>query len=167
MEIIYREARPEDARALLDFLGTVGGESGNLSFGAEGLPFTAEQEEAFLSNTQNDPASLMLVALDGDLIVGNVSVSSLGRARFAHRWELAISARKSHWGQGIGSALMARAIEYAKIHGAEIISLEVRSDNDRAIALYRKFGFEKFGTYRNFFKINGKYFDADYMNLYL
>ena len=167
MEIIYREATPADAQALLDYLKTVGGESDNLTFGAEGLPVTAEQEEVFLSGMQNNPNFLMLSAFDGDEIVGNASISRLPRARFAHRWEIAISVRKSHWGCGIGSNLLNRLIEFAKNNGAEVISLEVRSDNERAKALYHKFGFEQFGTYRKFFKINGEYFDADYMNLYL
>ena len=62
---------------------------------------------------------------------------------------------------------MERLIAFAREIGAEVVSLEVRSDNDRAIALYRKFGFETFGTYRKFFKFEDTYFDVDYMNLYL
>lgn len=167
MEIIYREAVPSDAAALLEYLKAVGSESSNLSFGSEGLPMEPEQEEAFLENARSDPRFLMLNALDGDTIVGNASISGQGRARFAHRWHVAISVRRSHWGCGIGSELMRRLIAYAKENGAEIISLEVFCRNTRAIALYRKFGFEKFGTYRHFAKIGGEYLDADYMNLYL
>lgn len=167
MEIVYRKAQPGDAAALLDYLKVIGAESDNLTFGAEGFPATLEQEEAFLANMQDDPNSLMLMALSDGQIVGNASIRRYGRPRFAHRWNIAISVRKSHWGMGIGSGLMARLIEYAKKNGAEVIELEVRSDNARAKALYRKFGFETFGTYRKFFKINGEHYDADYMNLYL
>lgn len=167
MDISYRKALPADAPALLEYLKTIGSESGNLSFGPEGLPVSPEQEEAFLSSQQNDPNSLMLLALDDGEIVGNASVSQHSRPRFAHRWDVAISVRNSHWGRGIGSQLMERLIAYAKSRGAEVLSLEVRSDNERAKALYRKFGFETFGTYRKFFKIGDEYFDADYLNLYL
>lgn len=167
MEIIYREARPEDACALLDYLKTVGGESDNLTFGATGLPLSEEQAKKFLSNLQTSPHSRMLLAFDRNAIVGNASIDGNGNPRFRHRCNLAIAVRKDHWGQGIGSSLMQRQIDFARETGAEVISLEVRSDNHRAIALYRKFGFEKFGTFRNFFKIDGMYFDADYMNLYL
>ena len=167
MEITYREAAPADAAALLDYMKQVGSESDNLSFGAEGLSFSVEQEAAILESIKTNPRSIMLLAFDGNEIVGNASIHGSSRPRFSHRYELAITVRKSHWGQGIGTALMVRLIAFAKEIGAEVISLEVRSDNDRAVALYRKFGFEKFGTYRKFFKFGEAYFDADYMNLYL
>lgn len=167
MEITYREAQAQDAAALLDYMKQIGGESDNLSFGSEGLSFTVEQEEAILDSICKNPHSLMLLAFDGEEIVGNASINGSSHPRFSHRYNLAITVRKSHWGQGIGTALMERLIAFAKETGAEVVSLEVRSDNDRAIALYRKFGFEAFGTYRKFFKFEDTYFDADYMNLYL
>jgi len=167
MEITYREAESSDAAALLDYMKQVGSESDNLSFGAEGLSFTAEQEAAILESIKTNPRSIMLLAFDGNEIVGNASIHGSTRPRFSHRYELALTVRRSYWGQGIGSGLMERLIAFAKEIGAEVVSLEVRSDNDRAIALYRKFGFEKFGTYRKFFKFGEAYFDADYMNLYL
>ncbi len=49
----------------------------------------------------------------------------------------------------------------------EILSLEVRSDNVRAIRLYEKYGFQKIGQFKGFFKINGEYVDFDLMNLEL
>lgn len=167
MEICYREAAPGDAAALLEYLKIIGGESDNLTFGAAGIPIPVEREEMILAGLQSNPNSMLLLALDGDEIVGNATIEGYGNPRFRHRCNLAISVRKSHWGQGIGSGLMERLIAFARGIDAEVISLEVRSDNQRAMALYRKFGFEKFGTYRKFFKIDGEYFDADYMNLYL
>lgn len=167
MEIIYREAQPSDAAAILDYLKIVGSESDNLTFGSAGLPFSIEQEAQFLTIMGNNPHSTWILALDGNEIVGNASIEGCDHPRLGHRCNLAITVRKSHWGHGIGSDLMERLIAFAKTSGAEVISLEVRSDNVRAIALYRKFGFESFGTFRKFFKIDGKHFDADYMNLYL
>ena len=104
---------------------------------------------------------------DGETIVGNGCIDGNGNPRFRHRRNLAISVRKAYWGNGIGSGLMERLIAFARGTGAEVISLEVRSDNDRAKALYRKFGFTSFGVFRKFFKLGEAYFDADYMNLYL
>lgn len=43
------------------------------------------------------------------------------------------------------------------------LSLEVRSDNARGIALYRKFGFEKTGVFRHMMQVNRTYVDYDVM----
>ena len=56
-------------------------------------------------------------------------------------------------------------LSFAKSSGVEQINLEVRSDNNRAIALYKKFGFHKLCTFPGFFKINGELVDFDLMNL--
>lgn len=167
MEITYRRAQPADAEKLLEYLKAVGGESDNLTFGAEGIPFSVERERQLLENRAASDVSMILLALDGAEIVGNGTVDGSRNPRFSHRRNLAITVRKPYWGQGIGSGLMERMIEFAKNGGAEVLSLEVRSDNVRAKSLYQKFGFETFGVYPKFFKFGSDYFDADYMVLRL
>ena len=168
MNIIYREAEPSDAGKFLEYCKIVGSETDNLTFGAEGLPLTISQEADFIRKFAGNPGSIMIVAFDeGELIgTGAVSVVS-GKPRFAHRREIAISVRKDYWGKGIGTGIMNVLMDFAKKTGAEVLELEVRSDNEAAISLYKKFGFEKIGTNEKFFKINGEFFAADYMNLYL
>lgn len=83
----------------------------------------------------------------------------------SHRAEFGVSVAKSEWGRGVGSALLQKIIEYAKTHRIELVSLEVRSDNKRAIHVYEKFGFRKIGTSPAYFKIDGEYFDFDLMVL--
>ena len=168
MNIIYREAEPSDAGKFLEYCKIVGSETDNLTFGAEGLPLTISQEADFIRKFAGNPGSIMIVAFDeGELIgTGAVSVVS-GKTRFAHRREIAISVRKDYWGKGIGTGIMNVLMDFAKKSGAEVLELEVRSDNEAAISLYKKFGFEKIGTNEKFFKINGEFFAADYMNLYL
>ena len=168
MNITYREAEPSDAGKFLEYSKIVGSETDNLTFGAEGLSLTISQEADFIRKFAGNPGSIMIVAFDeGELIgTGAVSVVS-GKPRFAHRREIAISVRKDYWGKGIGTGIMNVLMDFAKKSGAEVLELEVRSDNEAAIALYKKFGFEKIGTNEKFFKINGEFFAADYMNLYL
>lgn len=168
MNIIYREAEPSDAGKFLEYSKIVGSETDNLTFGAEGLSLTISQEADFIRKFAGNPGSIMIVAFDeGELIgTGAVSVVS-GKPRFAHRREIAISVRKDYWGKGIGTGIMNVLMDFAKKSGAEVLELEVRSDNEAAISLYKKFGFEKIGTNEKFFKINGEFFAADYMNLYL
>lgn len=63
-------------------------------------------------------------------------------------------------------ALLAR-LRALEQENAELLSLEVRSDNERAKALYRKFGFTTFGTFPKYFKIGGRCYDVDCMTLAL
>ena len=85
--------------------------------------------------------------------------------RMSHRAEFGISVTKSEWGQGIGSALLQKIIDYAKEHTIELINLEVRSDNIRAIHVYEKYGFRKIGTSPAYYKMDGTYYDFDLMVL--
>ena len=109
----------------------------------------------------------MILAKDGNKIVGMVSLSGESKARIKHRSNLGISVLKEYWHQGIGSSLLAAAIGYAIENDIEIIELEVITTNVNAIKLYEKFDFETIGIYENYFKIDDEYYDAQLMNLYL
>lgn len=168
MDIIIEKAVPEDAEQMMEYLKTVGSETDNLTFGAEGPPISLEDERAHIVSLTEATSSVMLVAKKNGKIVGNANFRGNTRERLKHRGELGISVIRAEWGQGIGSMLLEQIIEFAKnVANAEIISLEVRSDNTRAIKLYEKYGFEKIGQFKGFFKINGDYIDFDLMNLYL
>lgn len=166
MSVIITSAAPADAAGVLTYLATVGGETDNLTFGGEGLPFTVEAEADYIEGFCNSRDKVMLAAKDGERIV---SIASLERFsnRMSHRAELGISVLREYWGQGIASQMMERLIAFAKENGIEIIELEVRSDNARAIRLYERFGFQKLGTYPRFFKIGESYCDFDMMYLSL
>lgn len=163
-EFKVREARFEDAPQVLEYLKIIGGETENLTFGAEGLPITAEQEGEFLESVYNNPTSLHLIVCKGGEIIGDGGLTGLPR-RMSHRAEVGLSVKKAYWSCGIGSMILKELIEYAKKSGIELLNLEVRSDNLRAIHLYEKFGFRKIGTSPAFFKINGEYADVDLMYL--
>ena len=146
-------ARPEDAAALLDYLKIVGGETDNLSFGAEGVPLAPEEEQAYLRTQVDSPDHVQYLArVDGELI----GTASLNRkpGRMRHRGVFGISLKRAWWGCGAASALTE-------------LDIEVRSDNVRAIRLYEKFGFRKLCTFPAFFRIGGQDIDFDVMLLQL
>ena len=163
-----RKALASDAEAILAYCKAVGAESDNLTFGAEGVSITIEKEQEYLESILHSNKQLYLVAADGSEIVGAAVFSAFSKPRLSHRAEISISVRKSMWGKHIGTRFMEQLIDFAKnTAGTEIISLEVRSDNERAIALYRKFGFRKIGTFNGFMKIGGNYVSCDIMALSL
>ncbi len=168
MEITITQATPDDAAEILDFLKIVGGETDNLTFGTEGVPFTVEEEIRYIESLADSDNSVLFIAKKDGEIIGDASLNCSTAARLKHHGELGICVKKSEWGSGVGSKLMEAVIDFAKNKAkVEIITLNVRSDNIRAIKLYEKFGFEKYGYFKGFFKINGKYIDFDFMNLYL
>lgn len=163
-----RKAMPSDAENILEYCKKVGAETDNLTFGAEGVLITAEQERKYLSSILKSSKQLYLVAESDNEIVGTAVFSCFSKARLAHRGEISISVRKSMWGQHIGICFVEQILDFAvNVAETEIISLEVRSDNSRAIALYKKFGFEKVGTFNGFMKINGEDVSCDIMRLNL
>ena len=163
---VIERARAEDAAALLDYLKIVGGETDNLSFGAEGVPLDLETEQAYLRAQCESADNVQYLAKVNGEIIGTASLNRKPR-RMSHRGEFGISLKKAWWGCGAASALTEAVLAFAKENGFEQLNLEVRSDNARAIRLYEKYGFRKLCTVPNFFKVNGESIDFDLMNLAL
>ena len=163
---VIERARAEDAAALLDYLKIVGGETENLSFGAEGVPLDLETEQDYLRAQCESADNVQYLAKVYGEIIGTASLNRKPR-RMGHRGEFGISLKKAWWGCGAASALMEAILAFAGENGFEQLNLEVRSSNARAIRLYEKYGFRKLCTFPHFFKINGEYIDFDLMNLEL
>lgn len=164
MSIVIEKASCGDAAAMLAYLKQVGGETENLTFGAEGVCCTIEEEAARIHQAENSRDEAMFVAKDGDRIIGDASLSRLPR-RMRHRGDFGIAVVREYWNQGVGRRLMEEIIRFARENAFEIIELQVRSDNAAAIHLYEKFGFRKMGTHPGFFKTEGGEIPFDYMYL--
>lgn len=167
MKIEIREACAADAEKMILYNKKVGSETDFLSFGTDTFNISCDKEARFLERFRNSKKDLMLVAYDNEKIVANASIEGHRTQRYSHRAELSITVLKKYWGQGIGSSLMEKLIAFAEEIGYKSIYLEVRSDNERAINLYKKFGFVCAGVYKEYFKIDSKYYDADLMVLYI
>ena len=166
--LLIRVATAGDAAAMLEYLECVSGESDFLTFGPGEFEMTEAQEAAHLTSVYAAPDHLHIVATDGGIIVACLTFGTGRRQRVRHHGELAISVRRSHWGRGIGALLMNTLIDWARTVGSITkISLRVRTDNARGIALYREKGFVVEGTLRREIRIGGEYFDLLYMGLLL
>jgi len=122
-----------------------------------------KRRAVFEADLRRDDANLF-VGDDEGAIVGllGIELTSYGVADFG----MMVAADRR--GQGIGSALMAAAIEWARTAGAHKLSLQVWPHNEAARALYRKFGFEEEGLLRGQYRRrNGELWDAIVMGLLL
>lgn len=80
-------------------------------------------------------------------IVGYASLRFVGREGDVNT----VAVAKSHQGQGIGRQLMDWLYETANTRGVRELFLEVRSDNDAALAMYTKDDFQRIDIRRNYY----------------
>ena len=161
---VIERAQAEDAAALLAFLKIVGGETENLSYGAEGISLDLAAEQDKLRSQAGSINNVRYLAKADGEIIGTASLNRKpGRMR--HRGVFGISLKRAWWGCGAASALTEAVLAFARENGFAQLDIEVRSDNVRAIRLYENLGFRKLCTFPAFFKIGGEPVDFDLMNL--
>lgn len=90
------------------------------------------------------------VAKRGDIVVGYIGLLSCDTDQNI----VSIAVRKELWGQEIGSELVLHAKEFARSNGYKTLSLEVDEKNDRAVAFYKKIGFEVTNIRKKYYKDN-------------
>lgn len=167
-DAVIRRAIKSDAQELLDYLDIIGGESDFLTFGAEGLGITLEEEEAFIEGNMNQDNGLFIVVVLEGKIIGNLNFAGGVKQRTRHTGEFGVSVLKEFWGQGIGRELITYLIDWAKDTGIVTkINLKVRSDHEKGMKLYKSLGFIEEGIQTRDFLIEGKYYDSLIMGLEL
>jgi len=166
--LLIREAAVEDARAVLDYVEGISGESDFLSFGPGEFELTESEEQEFIRKCLASDNQLYILGLIDDTIVATLNFSGGRRPRVRHSGEFGMSVRKQYWGLGIGSLMLDTLIDWARhTQIVKKINLRVRTDNQRAILLYERKGFVKEGTSRKEILLDGKYFDHHWMGLEL
>ncbi|MCR5725281.1 MAG: GNAT family N-acetyltransferase [Treponema sp.] len=167
-ELTVRKAVAGDASEILNLFKIIGGESDNLSFDENGLSRSEEEEREYLRSREDLNSEAFFVAKLGAEIVGTAHYTACSGKRMSHKGSFGLCVRKSAWGKGVGKALMQAILDFARNSAkSDIVFLEVRCDNERAISLYERFGFEKIGCFKGFFKIDGKLIDFYIMEKFL
>jgi len=86
------------------------------------------------------------------VLVGYAGISRLGRkAPFEYEVHT-IGVDQAYQGRGIGRQLLDELLHFAE---GGVVYLEVRTDNEAAIALYRSVGFEQIGLRRRYYRVSG------------
>jgi putative acetyltransferase len=107
-------------------------------------------------------SDFMLVALADGEVVGHAGLHKTASSpRRAHAMLLGIAVRADWQGKGVGRALMKALTDLADDWLPVVrIELTVFVDNERAIKLYRDFGFEIEGTHKAYALRDGRYTDT-------
>jgi ribosomal-protein-alanine N-acetyltransferase len=95
------------------------------------------------------------VWFEGGQLVGNASL--LPVTGFPHRWVMAnVAVDAEHRRRGIARSLVEASLGHARDHGAAEVLLQVRHDNQGALALYQGMGFEVLTTKTSWHRPPGK-----------
>ena len=114
----------------------------------EALCFSDAWSEASVRSALSSPLTAALVAYVGGVCVGYLLSSLLSPEGELLR----IGVHPSYRRRGIGAMLMEGFLKEAKTRECTRLFLEVRADNEGAIALYRRFGFLDNGIRRGYYK---------------
>ena len=155
MTISIRRATVDDAEALARIHDDALVRGGTL-----GIPFP--QLAAWRDRCAQADGQTMLVAISGPTVIGNLGFHpNLKTPRRSHAAAVMMAVHTAWQRKGVGSALLAAAIDLAdNWYGLARLELTVYTDNEAAVGLYRKFGFEIEGTLRAYAVRDGAFVDA-------
>jgi RimJ/RimL family protein N-acetyltransferase len=154
-----REAVPADAPALVALARAVGAEpEGWLLSGEEWRGAAAERR--YLRAVRRSPNAAVFVAKASEGLVGRLSVARDPHPASFHVADLGLMVAADYRRQGIGRALLERAVKWARANGIAKLELHVFPHNEPAIALYERFGFVREGYRRRHYRRSGTYVDA-------
>ena len=125
-----------------------------------GLPScrTADSE-AFIAGLGPDDHNFVAVLEDGT-VIGCAGLTVCSNPRMRHVGTVGLYVHTDYQNQGVGTALMKVLLELADNWLMLVrVELEVFADNQRAIHLYEKLGFEKEGLLRMTTVRGGRYVD--------
>lgn len=170
VEVIVREAEPADAAQLIAYVQRIIEEPGiNVELSPGEFNLTVAEEQEILAQYALSDNSLYLLAEIQGSIVGVLICKGGSRKATRHAVTVGgMSVARAWRRRGIGSQLLARAIEWAKGTGIVTrIELSVFEPNKAAIELYRKFGFVVEARRRKAVYRDGRYLDDWIMALLL
>jgi len=155
MDITIRKAEPADAEAIWKCYTAPQVVRNTLQ-----LPYRSLESVREQLTKRREGDHLLVAIVDGE-VVGTIGLDTSPRPRIRHRGEIGMMVRDDWQGKGVGTAMMQAVVDLAdKWLNLTRIELTVYTDNEPAIALYRKFGFQIEGTLRKYAFREGEFVDA-------
>lgn len=142
-EFAVRPATPADLEAAAELLAEMARiQAGWRVF--EPRPGMLQDTLARLRGAQEDPDSLHLVAEEDGRVVGMALATVHRPSGFSDDRSVELSSvivRPSHRGRGVGRAMIQEAASFALARGVRVLDLRVFSQNEDAVAFWRRLGF--------------------------
>ena len=124
---------------------------------------SSKRDLSWLYETPNDMQRYAMVLLDGDVLIGSISIHNIDHLNRNAFIGIFIG-EEEHRNKGYGAEAIRLLLEYGfKTLNLHNIMLTVRADMDAAIACYKKVGFQEVGRLPECVFIGGQYVDKLYM----
>ena len=135
--------------------------TGNLGNYRQMISLTSEK--GFLEKLSTEGHNYAIVLLEGDFLIGNIGLCDIDHVNRKATAGIFIGEPVNR-GKGYGSEAMRLLLEYGfKTLNLHNIMLHVNSDNEQAIASYKKAGFREYGRRREAVFKKGYYYDDVHM----
>lgn len=164
MDLQIRRATMNDARTVVDLINSIVQEGELTSI----YPvLTVAQEEAFIAGL--GPRSVIYLAESNDALLGMQAIEPFAPYTRAmdHVGVVATFVYRDHRGHGIGSQLLEHTLRFARQQGYEKLIAYVRASNSGGQAFYRARGFLPKMVLERQVKIDGRYDDEVWMELFV
>ncbi|MCT4575546.1 MAG: GNAT family N-acetyltransferase [Alphaproteobacteria bacterium] len=172
-EIILRSPKPEDLPKFREFIKVIGEETTFTN--QTPLRPEAPDEKILQVWKQHNEAEIssIIIAIEEktENIVGLIGLTQVSPLHpwLEHISNFATMIVKDYWGVGLGSKFMSEIIAHCEKSGIKRLEGSVRTYNEKAIRLYKKYGFEIEGCQKNTALIDGNmtdlYMIAKFFNL--
>ena len=159
MSWTIREARPDDASALVSLAAQVSAEPEGWLVSSDGWRGVGE-ERRYLKALRRYPHAAVYVVDDEGEIVGRLSLARDVHPASRHVADLGLMVAATHRRRGIGRALLDQAVGWAERSGVRKLELHVFPWNEPAIRLYETYGFEREGYRKGHYVREGEDVDA-------
>ena len=145
-EALLRNGDASDGSTVYELFNLTHAETDYLLSYPDENSFDPEQEAKFLEEKAKSDNEIEIVAVVDEKIVGMAGIGAVGpKYKVRHRADFGISILEEYWGLGLGKALTKACIKCAKDAGYIQLELNAVAENERAIAMYKDFGFKEFG----------------------
>lgn len=160
---LLRTPEESDAEQMLKFIHVMYTETIYVLNYPEDIIPNLEEEVSFIKSIRESPNKCMIAAFVGDELAGSAQINIHTKIKTKHRSDFGIGLLQKFCGLGLGSHMTDYLIEIAANKGCELLELEVIQGNQRAIALYEKKGFIRFGERKNGIRLK----EGNYLSEYL
>ncbi|MGT2846818.1 GNAT family N-acetyltransferase [Streptococcus massiliensis] len=158
--IAYRKLYSKDIDDYYDYLNQLDTETDFMMFEPKERELKVGKEKiaGWLKNA-NKNGDFLLVATDNRKIIGHISAEKGKVNRTAHSAYIVLGVLKDYRGRGIGTEFFKRLDVWAQENRIVRLELSVATNNDAAIHLYQKNGFEVEGRKVKTMLVKGQYRD--------